>query len=130
MIPTTTRAAKLVAVIFPELKGKIDGVALRVPTPDVSIVDLACSVEKNTSRDEVNAAFKAAAEGPLKGILQYLEEPVVSVDLVGNPHSCMVDSKLTVVVDGTLVKVFAWYDNEFGYANRLVDLVAYMVSRA
>lgn len=130
MIPTSTGAAKLIAVIFPELKGKIDGVAIRVPTPDVSIVDFSCSVEKSTSKDEINAAFKAAAEGPLKGILQYIEEPIVSVDLVGNPHSCMVDSKLTVVVDGTLVKVFAWYDNEFGYSNRLVDLVAYMASRA
>ncbi|MBN2464315.1 type I glyceraldehyde-3-phosphate dehydrogenase [candidate division WOR-3 bacterium] len=130
MIPTSTGAAKLVAVIFPELKGKIDGAAIRVPTPDVSIVDLACSVEKNTSKEEVNAAFRAAAEGPLKGILQYVEEPIVSVDLVGNPHSCMVDSKLTAVIDGTLVKAFAWYDNEFGYSNRLVDLVAYMASRA
>jgi glyceraldehyde 3-phosphate dehydrogenase len=130
MIPTSTGAAKLIAAIFPELKGKIDGVAIRVPTPDVSIVDLACSVEKSTSKEEVNAAFKAAAEGPLKGILQYVEEPIVSVDLVGNPHSCMVDSKLTAVIDGTLVKVFAWYDNEFGYSTRLVDLVAYMASRA
>jgi len=130
MIPTSTGAAKLVAVIFPELKGKIDGSAIRVPTPDVSMVDLACCVEKSTSKEEVNAAFKAAAEGPLKGILQYVEEPIVSIDLVGNPHSCMVDSKLTTVVDGTLVKVFAWYDNEFGYANRLVDLVAYMAAQA
>ncbi len=130
MIPTSTGAAKLVAVIFPELKGKIDGSAIRVPTPDVSMVDLACCVEKSTSKEEVNAAFKAAAEGPLKGILQYVEEPIVSIDLVGNPHSCMVDSKLTAVVDGTLVKVFAWYDNEFGYANRLVDLVGYMASQA
>jgi len=129
MIPTSTGAAKLIAVIFPELKGKIDGVAIRVPTPDVSMVDLSCTVERSTTKDEVNAAFKAAAEGQLKGILQYLEEPIVSVDLVGNPHSCMIDSKLTAVVDGTLVKVFAWYDNEFGYANRLIDLVEYMVSR-
>jgi glyceraldehyde 3-phosphate dehydrogenase len=129
MIPTSTGAAKLIAVIFPELKGKIDGVAIRVPTPDVSIVDLACTVEKSTTKEEVNAAFKAAAEGPLKGILQYIDEPIVSIDLVGNPHSCMIDSKLTAVVDGTLVKVFAWYDNEFGYANRLVDLVGYMASR-
>ncbi|MCX6840882.1 MAG: type I glyceraldehyde-3-phosphate dehydrogenase, partial [candidate division WOR-3 bacterium] len=129
MIPTSTGAAKLIAVIFPELKGKIDGVAIRVPTPDVSMVDLACDVEKSTSKEEVNAAFKAAAEGPLKGILQYVEEPIVSIDLVGNPHSCMVDSKLTAVVDGTLVKVFAWYDNEFGYASRLIDLVGYMASR-
>ena len=130
MIPTSTGAAKLVAIIFPELKGKIDGSAIRVPTPDVSMVDLACCVEKSTSKEEVNAAFKAAAEGPLKGILQYVEEPIVSIDLVGNPNSCMVDSKLTAVVDGTLVKVFAWYDNEFGYASRLVDLVGYMASRA
>jgi glyceraldehyde 3-phosphate dehydrogenase len=130
MIPTSTGAAKLIAVIFPELKGKIDGVAIRVPTPDVSMVDLACVVEKSTTKEEVNAAFKAAAEGPLKGILQYVEEPVVSIDLVGNPHSCMIDSKLTAVVDGTLVKVFAWYDNEFGYASRLIDLVGYMASRA
>jgi glyceraldehyde 3-phosphate dehydrogenase len=130
MIPTSTGAAKLIAVIFPELKGKIDGSAIRVPTPDVSMVDLACIVEKSTTKDEVNAAFKAAADGPLKGILQYVEEPIVSIDLVGNPHSCMVDSKLTAVVDGTLVKVFAWYDNEFGYASRLVDLVGYMASRA
>jgi glyceraldehyde 3-phosphate dehydrogenase len=130
MIPTSTGAAKLIAVIFPELKGKIDGVAIRVPTPDVSMVDLACSVEKKTTKEEVNAAFKAAAEGPLKGILQYIEEPIVSIDLVGNPHSSMIDSKLTAVVDGTLVKVFAWYDNEFGYASRLIDLVGYMTSRA
>jgi len=130
MIPTSTGAAKLIAVIFPELKGKIDGSAIRVPTPDVSMVDLACVVEKSTTKDEVNAAFKAAAEGPLKGILQYLDEPIVSIDMVGNPHSCMFDSKLTAVVDGTMVKVFAWYDNEFGYSNRLIDLVAYMASRA
>jgi len=103
MIPTSTGAAKLIAVIFPELKGKIDGVAIRVPTPDVSIVDLACTVERSTTKDEVNAAFKAASEGPLKGILQYIDEPIVSIDLVGNPHSCMIDSKLTAVVDGTLV---------------------------
>jgi len=130
MIPTSTGAAKLISVIFPELKGKIDGVAIRVPTPDVSMVDLACTVERSTTKEEVNAALKAAAEGPLKGILQYIEEPIVSVDLVGNPHSSMIDSKLTAVVDGTLVKVFAWYDNEFGYATRLIDLVGYMASRS
>ena len=126
MIPTSTGAAKLIAVIFPELKGKIDGVAIRVPTPDVSIVDLACIVEKATTVADVNAAFKAAAEGPLKGILQYLEEPLVSIDMVGNPHSAILDAKLTSVVDGTLVKAFAWYDNEFGYSNRLIDLVNYI----
>jgi len=129
MIPTSTGAAKLVGVIFPELKGKIDGSAIRVPTPDVSLVDLACSVERSTSKEEVNAAYRAAAEGQLRGILEYLDEPVVSVDLVGNPHSCMVDSRLTSVVDGALVKVFAWYDNEYGYACRLIDLVKYMASR-
>jgi glyceraldehyde 3-phosphate dehydrogenase len=129
MIPTSTGAAKLIAVIFPELKGKIDGVAIRVPTPDVSLVDLACSVEKPCTAADLNAAFKAAAAGPLKGILQYTEEPLVSIDMVGNPHSAILDSKLTSVVDGTLVKAFAWYDNEFGYSNRLIDLVNYIASR-
>jgi glyceraldehyde 3-phosphate dehydrogenase len=129
MIPTSTGAAKLIAVIFPELKGKIDGVAIRVPTPDVSLVDLACSVEKPCTEADLNAAFKAAAAGPLKGILQYTEEPLVSIDMVGNPHSAILDSKLTSVVDGTLVKAFAWYDNEFGYSNRLIDLVNYIASR-
>jgi glyceraldehyde 3-phosphate dehydrogenase len=129
MIPTSTGAAKLVGVIFPELKGKIDGMSIRVPTPDVSIVDLACTVEKRTTVEEVNAAFKAAAEGSLKGILEYQTAPLVSVDLVGNPHSCILDSKLTAVVDGTLVKTFAWYDNEYGYSNRLIDLAAYIAAR-
>jgi len=126
MIPTSTGAAKLIGVIFPELKGKIDGVAIRVPTPDVSIVDFACTVERRTSAEEVNAAFKAAAEGPLKGILEYQTAPLVSIDMVGNPHSSIVDAGLTAVVDGTLVKVFAWYDNEYGYSNRIVDLAAYV----
>ncbi len=129
MIPTSTGAAKLIGVIFPELKGKIDGMAIRVPTPDVSIVDLACVVENKTSVEEVNRAFKEAAEGELKGILQYLEEPLVSVDLVGNPHSAIFDAGLTAVVDGYLVKVYAWYDNEFGYACRLVDLMVYIAER-
>jgi len=129
MIPTSTGAAKLIGVIFPELKGKVDGMSIRVPTPDVSIVDFACTVETRTTVEEVNAAFKAAAQGPLKGILEYETEPLVSVDLTGNPHSCIVDSKLTAVVDGTLVKAFAWYDNEFGYSNRLVDLAAYVAER-
>jgi len=130
MIPTSTGAARLIGVIFPELKGKVDGLSIRVPTPDVSMVDLACDVEKNTTKEEVNAAFKAASAGPLKGILEYVEEPLVSIDYVGNPHSCMIDAELTSVMDGTLVKVFAWYDNEFGYATRLIDLVSYMASRA
>ncbi|MFO7651698.1 MAG: type I glyceraldehyde-3-phosphate dehydrogenase [bacterium] len=129
MIPTSTGAAKLIAVIFPELKGKIDGTAIRVPTPDVSLVDLACSVDKPTTAAEVNAAFKAVAEGPLKGILQYSEEPLVSIDMTGNPHSAILDAKMTSVVDGKLVKAFAWYDNEFGYSCRLVDLAGYIAER-
>ncbi len=126
MIPTSTGAAKLIGVIFPELKGKIDGMAIRVPTPDVSIVDLACVVERKTTVEEVNNAFQRAAEGELKGIVQYLTEPLVSVDLVGNPHSAIFDAGLTSVVDGNLVKVYAWYDNEFGYASRLVDLIGFI----
>lgn len=129
MIPTSTGAAKLIGVVFPELKGKIDGVAIRVPTADVSIVDFACVVEKPTTVEEVNTAFAAAAAGPLKGILEYEPRPLVSVDMTGNPHSAIVDAGLTAVVDNTLVKVFAWYDNEFGYANRLVDLSAYVAAR-
>lgn len=129
MIPTSTGAAKLIGVIFPELKGKIDGMAIRVPTPDVSIVDLACVVEKKTSIEEVNAAFQTAAEGNLKGIIEYLTAPLVSVDLVGNQHSAIFDAGLTSVVDGNLVKVYAWYDNEYGYACRLVDLINYIAER-
>jgi glyceraldehyde 3-phosphate dehydrogenase len=129
MIPTSTGAAKLIGVIFPELKGKIDGMAIRVPTADVSIVDLACVVERKTSVAEVNAAFQEAAAGELKGILEYRDEPLVSVDFVGNPHSAILDAGLTAVVDGNLVKVYAWYDNEFGYACRLVDLIVYIAER-
>ncbi|MGB9741775.1 MAG: type I glyceraldehyde-3-phosphate dehydrogenase [bacterium] len=129
MIPTSTGAAKLIGVIFPELKGKIDGMAIRVPTPDVSIIDLACVVEKRTTVEEVNEAFKQAAEGELRGIIEYQTAPLVSVDLVGNPHSAIFDAGLTSVVDGNLVKVYAWYDNEFGYACRLVDLIDYIAER-
>ncbi|MBM3322150.1 type I glyceraldehyde-3-phosphate dehydrogenase [candidate division WOR-3 bacterium] len=129
MIPTSTGAARLIGVIFPELKGRIDGVAIRVPTPDVSMIDFTCTVEKKTTTDEVNAAFRAAAEGPLKGILEYLTAPLVSVDMVGNPHSAILDAGLTTVVDGTMVKTFAWYDNEYGYACRLVELAAYIAER-
>lgn len=129
MIPTSTGAAKLIGVIFPELKGKIDGMAIRVPTPDVSIVDLACVVGKRTTVEEVNQAFLEAAAGKLKGIIQYLTEPIVSVDLVGNPHSAILDAGLTSVVDGLLVKVYAWYDNEFGYACRLVDLINFIAEK-
>ncbi len=128
MIPTSTGAARLIGVIFPELKGKIDGVAIRVPTADVSLVELACVVQQPATVSQVNEAFRAAAEGKLRGILQYVAEPLVSVDFVGNPHSAIFDSGLTAVVDRTLVKVFAWYDNEYGYACRLVDLMEYMAA--
>ncbi|HVB30201.1 MAG TPA: type I glyceraldehyde-3-phosphate dehydrogenase [Gemmatimonadaceae bacterium] len=123
IIPTTTGAAKATALVIPELKGKIDGIAVRVPTPDVSLTDLVVVTEKPTTVDAVNAAFKAAAAGPLKGILQYTEEELVSVDYVGNPHSCIFDAKTTAVIDGGLVKVCGWYDNEWGYAARCVDLL-------
>jgi glyceraldehyde 3-phosphate dehydrogenase len=126
MIPTTTGAAKLIGVIFPELKGKVDGMAIRVPTADVSIVDLSCTVARSTTVEEVNAAFKSAAEGPLKGILEYMTEPLVSVDMVGNPHSSIFDPALTSVVDGSLVKAYSWYDNEYGYSCRLVDLMGHI----
>lgn len=129
MIPTSTGAARMLGVVFPELKGKIDGIAIRVPTPDVSIVDLACAVKEPATAATVNDALRAAAEGPLKGILQYSEEPLVSVDLVGNSHSAIVDARLTAVVDERLVKVFAWYDNEYGYSCRLVDLACYIAER-
>jgi glyceraldehyde-3-phosphate dehydrogenase type I len=126
MIPTTTGAAKLIGIIFPELKGKVSGMAIRVPTADVSIIDLSCIVEKPTAKDEVNTAFKKASEGALKKYLMYLTEPLVSIDLTGNTYSAVVDAELTQVVDNNLVKVFAWYDNEYGYACRLIDLVEYM----
>src|SRR5678816_4469542 len=115
IIPTTTGAAKATALVIPEVKGKIDGISLRVPTPDVSLTELTVEVEKKTTIAEVNAAFKAASEsGPLKGILQYTEEELVSSDFIGNPHSCIIDAKNTNVIDGTLVKLSGWYDNEWG----------------
>jgi glyceraldehyde 3-phosphate dehydrogenase len=123
MIPTTTGAAKATGLVIPEVKGKIDGLAVRVPTPDVSFTDLTAEVERPTTAAEVNAAFRAAAEDYLAGILQYTEEELVSSDFIGNPHSCILDSKTTIVVDGTLVKVSGWYDNEWGYASRCVDLL-------
>ena len=126
IIPTTTGAAKAIQSIFPELKGKLDAYSLRVPTPDGSIVDFTAEVQKHTSVEEVNNAFKKAAEGELKGILQYIEEPVVSRDIVGNPHSSIFDSLLTQIVEGNLVKVVAWYDNEWGYSTRLVDLAEFI----
>ena len=125
-IPTTTGAAKAVGLVIPDLKGKIDGIAVRVPTPNVSLVDLVAVLKKNTTHEDVNAALKAAAEGPLKGILQYSEEPLVSVDFLSNPHSSIIDSPFTKVTCGNLVKVLTWYDNEWGYSCRLVDLVKYI----
>ena len=129
MIPTTTGAAKATSLVIPELKGKIDGISIRVPTPDVSFTDLTVEVEKPTTIAEINAAFRAAAEGPLFGILQYTEAELVSSDYIGNPHSCILDSKTTNVVDGTLVKVSGWYDNEWGYASRCVDLLRMVGAR-
>src|SRR5688500_2691302 len=129
IIPTTTGAAKATSLVIPEVKGKIDGIAIRVPTPDVSLTDLAAEVERTVTVAEVNAAFKAAADGPLRGILAYTEEELVSSDYIGNPHSCILDSKSTNVVDGTLVKVSGWYDNEWGYASRCVDLIRFIGAR-
>jgi glyceraldehyde 3-phosphate dehydrogenase len=129
MIPTTTGAAKAISLVIPELKGKLDGYSMRVPTPDVSAVDLVVVTTKNTTDTEVNAALKAAAEGPLKGILAYTADPVVSTDMLHNPNSSIVDSLMTKVLAGNLVKVLAWYDNEWGYSCRVVDLVDLIASR-
>ncbi len=127
-IPTTTGAAKAVGLVMPELQGKIDGIAIRIPTANVSLVDLVAQLKTNTTAEEVNQAFKAAAEGELKGILQYCEEPLVSVDFMANPHSSIVDAPFTRVTDNNLVKVLSWYDNEWGYSCRVVDLVK-LISR-
>jgi glyceraldehyde 3-phosphate dehydrogenase len=129
IIPTTTGAAKATSLVMPELKGKIDGISIRVPTPDVSLTDLAVVVDKAVTVDQVNAAFKAAAAGPMNGILQYTEEELVSSDFIGNSHSCILDAKSTSVVDGLLIKVSGWYDNEWGYACRCVDLLRYVGAR-
>ena len=124
IIPTTTGAAKATSLVIPEVKGKIDGIAIRVPTPDVSLTELTVEVEQATTIDAVNAAFRAAAaSGPLKGILAYTEEELVSSDYIGNPHSCIIDSRNTNVIDGTMVKLSGWYDNEWGYSSRCVDLL-------
>jgi len=128
IIPTTTGAAKATGLVLPEVKGKIDGMAMRVPTPNVSIVDLTCELEREATRDEVNGALREAAGGRLKGILAYEESPLVSVDFIGNPHSSIVDALSTNVVAG-LVKVVAWYDNEWGYSSRCVDLARYLGQR-
>ena len=130
MIPTTTGAAKATALVIPEVKGKIDGIAIRVPTPDVSLTELTVEVERATSIEAVNTAFRdAARSGPLEGFLQYADEPLVSCDYIGNPFSCILDSLNTNVIDGTLVKVSGWYDNEWGYASRCVDLIRFVGAR-
>ncbi len=129
IIPTSTGAAKAVSLVLPELKGKLDGISLRVPTPTVSVVDLAVEVSRKVTKDEVNAALKDAANGRMKGILQFEEQPLVSMDFKGNSHSSIVDAELTAVMDGTMVKVIAWYDNEWGYSCRLRDLAVMMAQK-
>jgi glyceraldehyde 3-phosphate dehydrogenase len=129
MIPTKTGAAAAIGLVMPELKGKCDGFAIRVPTPNVSVVDLVAVLEKNTTAEEVNAKLKAAAQGPLKGILGYTEEPLVSSDFMRDPHSSIVDAAMTKVMDGNMVKVLAWYDNEWGYSSRVVDLIKLLAKK-
>ena len=129
IIPTTTGAARTVGEVLPELKGKLDGIAMRVPTPNVSVVDLAVVVEKSTTKEEVNAAFKRAAEGELQGILEYSETPLVSIDFRGNSHSSILDAPYTKVMKGDFVKLLSWYDNEWGYARRCCDLVKFMFTK-
>lgn len=129
MIPTTTGAAKAIGSVIPELKGKLDGLAIRVPTPNVSLTDLSCIVEKDASAESVNAAFKKASETNLKGILQYLDIPLVSRDFYGSNYSCIFDAELTKVIDGKLVKIMGWYDNEWAYSLRVVDLCEYIVKK-
>src|SRR6185503_19795587 len=129
IIPTTTGAAAAVGEVLPQLKGKLDGIALRVPTPNVSVVDLNAIVSKSATAESVNAAFKAAADGPLKGILEYVTAPLVSIDFRGNPHSAMLDVSYTKVMAADFVKVMAWYDNEWGYSSRCVDLLRYMAGK-
>lgn len=123
MIPTSTGAAKAIGLVIPALKGKLNGIAVRVPVPDGSLTDVVAQVENVPTADEVNAAMKAASEGRLKGILEYCDEPIVSADIVHNPSSCIFDSDMTMVIDGGLVKILGWYDNEWGYSNRCVDLL-------
>jgi glyceraldehyde 3-phosphate dehydrogenase len=123
LIPTTTGAAKAIGAVIPELDGKLNGIAVRAPVPNGSVVDLVCSVSRETSIDEVNQAFRERADsGPMEGILRYSDEPLVSTDIVRSPYSSIFDSELTMVIDGALVKLVAWYDNEWGYSNRVVDL--------
>ncbi len=129
MIPTTTGAAKAIGLVMPQLKGKLDGYAMRVPTPDVSVVDFVCVTERATTTEEVNRVLKAAAENGLRNILAYTDDPVVSTDMLHNPNSSIVDSGLTKVIEGNLVKVVAWYDNEWGYSCRVVDLITFLAGK-
>jgi glyceraldehyde 3-phosphate dehydrogenase len=129
MIPTSTGAAKAIGLVMPELKGKLDGYSMRVPTPNVSAVDLVALLAKSTTAEEVNAALQAAAEGKLKGILAFTMDPVVSTDMLHNPNSSIVDGQLTKVLDGNLLKVVSWYDNEWAYSCRVVDLIQFMASK-
>jgi len=129
IIPTTTGAASAVGEVLPALKGKLDGISMRVPTPNVSVVDLNAILEKTATADTINAAFKAAADGPLKGIMEFVTAQLVSIDFRGNPHSAAIDSLYTKVMGDNFVKVMAWYDNEWGYSNRCVDLLRYMASK-
>ena len=129
IIPTTTGAARAVALVLPELKGKLNGFAMRVPTPTVSVVDLVAELEKPTTAEEINAAMKEAAEGPMKGILGYEEEPLVSIDFKGDSRSSIVDGLSTMVIDGNMAKVVSWYDNEWGYSCRIIDLIDYIIAK-
>ena len=126
IIPTTTGAAKAVGLVLPELQGKLNGFSLRVPTPNVSVTDLVAELDKSVTAEEINDALKTAAAGPMKGILDFSNEPLVSKDYNGNPHSSIVDGLSTMVIDGNMVKVVSWYDNEWGYSNRVVDLAVFM----
>ncbi len=130
MIPTTTGAAKAVGLVLPELKGKLDGMSIRVPTPNVSVIDLVAELSKDTSAEEINSALKKASEGPMKGILAFCEEPLVSIDFNGSGYSSIVDAALTKVIDKRLVKIISWYDNESGYSSRLRDLAIYISKRS
>lgn len=129
MIPTSTGAAKAIGAVLPQLKGKMDGYAMRVPTPDVSVTDLTCELDKSTTIEEVNAAFKKAAQGTMKQILEYCDLPLVSRDFVGNPKSCIFDSEQTKVIAGNFVKILGWYDNEWGYSSRIVDLIDFIAAK-
>jgi glyceraldehyde 3-phosphate dehydrogenase len=129
IIPTTTGAARAIGEVLPHLRGKLDGLALRVPTSTVSIVDLVAELEKEVSVEDINRAFQAAAEDSLKGILEYCDEPLVSIDFKGNPASSIVDAQSTAVIGGSMVKVLSWYDNEWGYSCRTADLIAYIASK-